>query len=167
MTTTEKITAITKTVFEDYILNCFTPDDFNGMTVERWSEILPEIEEHFTEHGQEFPFTEADVPVIKAVVDIMFQVKFDEEPVGYAYRFASLIDTYGIDAVEAILVKAAHNNLNTDAGYRAYYLLDRYIAENHLSMEILFDLAADFAWDDRLEKAVKALYEADGIEFKA
>ena len=167
MTTTEKITAITETMFEDYILNCFSPDDFNDIPEELWSEILPEIEEHFTKKGLEFPFTEADVPVIKAVVDVLFQVKFEEEPEGYAYRAASLIQTYGINEVEAVLVKAAHNNLNADAGYRAYYLLDRYIAENHLSMEILFDLAADFAWDDRLEKAVKALYESDGIEFKA
>ena len=74
------------------------------------------------------------------------------------------MQVYGIDDKAFELFKKAL--LNTDIihadnpakakiGYKAYWDLSNYIRENGLPDDILYDLAADFEWSDKLGNAYK------------
>lgn len=78
MTATEKIVTAEE-IFSDYILNCYTPDDFRNMSIEMWAIILPEIEEYYTDIGRVFLFTEAEIPLLKSTIDTMFDAEFGKE----------------------------------------------------------------------------------------
>ena len=78
-TATMKNTVTVEDIFSEYILDCYTPDDFWGMSVELWVEILPEIAWHFTDEGREFTFTESDASMLKTSIDNMFAAKFGKE----------------------------------------------------------------------------------------
>lgn len=163
MTTMQKTGIIVNLIFRDYVLNSFTPDDFFGMSEELWGEILPEIKEYAEEKGEEFPFTETNIPEIKAIVDALFADEFSTtENEGYTVK--DITETYTVSEEAAALAIACRRNRDTVAGYRAYYLLERIVTEEDMSTEILFDVAADFAWDDRLENAMNAFYRAGGID---
>jgi hypothetical protein len=75
-----------------------------------------------------------------------------------------LEETYSIDAHAVDLLMDAQNNLNTEAGYQAYYSLAKYLHETNQPDGVLYDLAADFSWDDRLSDAVRRLAQADGFD---
>lgn len=75
--TTETVTV--EDIFRKYILTCLTPDDFYRMEEPLWVEILPEIKEFFTDEGQNFPFTESDIPALKIGIDNMFAAEFGME----------------------------------------------------------------------------------------
>ena len=80
MTETTKTAAVTaEEIFRDYILTCLTPDDFYRMEEPLWVEILPEIEEFFTDEGRAFTFTESDIPALKIAIDNMFATEFGME----------------------------------------------------------------------------------------
>lgn len=71
---------------------------------------------------------------------------------------------YNIDDRAVELLRNARSYLDSDKGYRAYYQLAKYLHETNQSDEVLYDLAADFAWDDRLSDAVAKLAKADGFD---
>ena len=73
-----------------------------------------------------------------------------------------LQQVYNLDRHAVDLLMQAKANLNTPTGYQAYYDLAKYIHEHKLSDEVLYDLAADFDWDDKLTDAVRKLAKADG-----
>lgn len=79
MATIDKNTVTAEQVFSEYILACYTPDDFRGMSEKLWYEILPEIEEYFVSMGRIFMFTDGDVPMLKTVVDKLFDDTFGKE----------------------------------------------------------------------------------------
>lgn len=58
-------------------------------------------------------------------------------------------------------VKFIENNLDTPAGYKAYYELEKEITDEGGCMDIFYDLSADFAWDNRLSVALTRLALAD------
>jgi hypothetical protein len=60
---------------------------------------------------------------------------------------------YGLTPSEFRLYKTARNNLDTEKGYEAYYALMTAIRNRNGDDEVLYDLAASFAWDDKLAKA--------------
>ena len=60
------------------------------------------------------------------------------------------------------LEKDIKSNLDSDQGYKAYYELEKYIVDNKLDNSILYDLAGDFAYNDKLNNAVNELAKADG-----
>lgn len=60
---------------------------------------------------------------------------------------------YRITEAEAQLWYIAQTNLNTETGYTAYYALEKSITRRHGNDAVLYDLAPNFAWDDRLEDA--------------
>ena len=75
-----------------------------------------------------------------------------------------IMDVYGIDDTAFDLYKIAE--LNTDIihadnpakaeiGYKAYYDLTKYLEEAGLPDDILYDLAADFEWSDKLDNAFR------------
>lgn len=68
---------------------------------------------------------------------------------------------YDRDYVES-LMKKAKRNLNSPSGYKAYYELEKYVVDHNLDDDILYDLAADFRWDDDLNDAVNELAIAEG-----
>lgn len=59
-------------------------------------------------------------------------------------------------------VEIVKGNLNKPEGYKAFYELEKYITDNKLDTSILYDLAADFDWDDRLNDEVNKLAKMDG-----
>lgn len=71
---------------------------------------------------------------------------------------------YNADDTMWRLYNEAKAHLNEDAGYRAYYDLEKYVVDNNRDTNILFDLGADFAWDSRLDDAVNQLALEDGRE---
>lgn len=58
-------------------------------------------------------------------------------------------------------VKFIENNLDTPAGYKAYYELEKEITDEGGCMDIFYDLSADFAWDNRFSVALTRLALAD------
>ena len=60
---------------------------------------------------------------------------------------------YGLTPSEFRLYKTAKNNLDTEKGYEAYYALMTAIKNRNGDDTVLYDLAASFAWDDKLAKA--------------
>ena len=77
---------------------------------------------------------------------------------------ARLKQVYNLDDPAVALLRKAQQNLNNYIGYQAYYDLAKYIHENNLSADVLYDLAADFDWDDKLTNAVRRLAQADGFD---
>lgn len=75
-----------------------------------------------------------------------------------------LEDVYNIDEHAVELLLEAQRNLDREPGYRAYYELAKYLHETNQSADVLYDLAADFSWDDRLTNAVERLAKADGYD---
>lgn len=75
-----------------------------------------------------------------------------------------LEDVYKIDEHAVELLLEAQHNLDSEPGYQAYYELAKYLHETNQSADVLYDLAADFAWDDRLSDAVARLAQADGYD---
>lgn len=65
-------------------------------------------------------------------------------------EFSENIKVYNLDKNSKYLLDLAYNNLDTEKGYRAYYALKKYIIDNGKDNSILFDLAAEFNWDDKL-----------------
>lgn len=59
-------------------------------------------------------------------------------------------------------VNTIFDNLNEPEGYRAYYELEKYILDNNLDDGVLYDMASEFRWDDKLEKALNELAESEG-----
>lgn len=68
---------------------------------------------------------------------------------------------YRITEAEAQLWYAAQTNLNTKTGYAAYYALEKSIIRRGGDTAVLYDLASDFAWDDRLNDACCNLQAQD------
>ena len=58
-------------------------------------------------------------------------------------------------------VKFIRNNLNTPAGYQAYYNLMKEVTDEGGCMDIFYDLSADFYWDHRFNVAITKLALAD------
>ena len=75
-----------------------------------------------------------------------------------------LEETYNIDERAVDLLLEAQDHLDTDQGYKAYYALAKYLHETNQSDGVLYDLAADFSWDNRLSDAVERLAKADGYD---
>ena len=63
-----------------------------------------------------------------------------------------------------ILYDKVMANLNTNAGYDAYYELERNQKQYRISDDDLCDLAAEFAWDERFDEAIKTRYKRDGVK---
>lgn len=68
---------------------------------------------------------------------------------------------YHITDAEAQLWYIAESNLNTETGYAAYYALEKSITRRHGDTDVLYDLAPEFAWDDRLNDACCNLQALD------
>ena len=68
---------------------------------------------------------------------------------------------YRITEAEAQLWYIATSNVNTETGYSAYYALEKSITRRHGDDTVLYDLAPNFAWDDRLEDAWYNLQSLD------
>lgn len=73
-----------------------------------------------------------------------------------------LTDTYPEDVVQ--LIKTAVLNKDTSRGYKAFYELEKRILDEGLDSSILYDVAAEFTWDDRLNDEVNKLAQAEGRE---
>lgn len=73
----------------------------------------------------------------------------------------NLKEVYNITEAECVLYHIAHEGRNTETGYVAYYALDKSIRRRGGCMDVLYDLAASFAWDDRLENAYCDLQAQD------
>lgn len=69
---------------------------------------------------------------------------------------------YHLTDSQAALAVEIENNLNTERGYKAYYELYKSIVDNNSDKAILYDEAANFAWDDKLEEAFNRLAIEDG-----
>lgn len=69
----------------------------------------------------------------------------------------SIIGAYQVPRRAAELYMEAKRHIDTEAGYRAFYELEKFVKANNLETDILFDLAADFAWDGSLNEAVERM----------
>ena len=89
----------------------------------------------------------------------VYEIPFDDdekldEGVDYP-DFSRAANFYGLTPSELQLYKTAEENLDTEKGYEAYFALTRSIDSRKGDDTVLYDLAADFAWDDRLSKAAE------------
>lgn len=71
------------------------------------------------------------------------------------------LDVYNLLSSEIELVEIVRKNLNTEAGYQAFYKLEKSIIDRVGDQAILYDLAADFNWDNKLEEALKRIEAKD------
>ena len=60
---------------------------------------------------------------------------------------------YHLTDAEAQLWYVVQTNLNSETGYAAYYALEKSITRRGGDNSVLYDLAPEFAWDDRLNDA--------------
>lgn len=79
--------------------------------------------------------------------------------------YEHMAKVYGITEAEYNLWVTAYTNLNTAIGYDAYHALNRSITKRQGDLNIMFDLTASFAWDDRLALAMK-MRDAVGVMSK-
>ena len=119
-------------------------------------------------------------PAVKAIL-----TKIDDNQWKYVYDYGTgswvqQLDNYGamrkveevdkgaFESLNEDFIKnkteIIHNNLNKPEGYKAFYELEKYIVDNELDTDILFDLAADFDWDDKLMNETNKLAKAEGRE---
>ena len=70
---------------------------------------------------------------------------------------------FGITYEIAEQVEFTKHHVNTEAGYKAFYELEKIFKDNkNLSDGVMYDLSAWFAWDGRLENAVNRLAIEEG-----
>ncbi len=73
------------------------------------------------------------------------------------YYNARSIKIYNITNQESRLAQKAFDYRNTETGYIAYFELTKLIKDNKKDEAILADVAMDFDWDDKLDKAFTRL----------
>ena len=73
------------------------------------------------------------------------------------YNTEHTIKTYNMTPQQAELAQTAYDNLNTELGFKAYFELEQLTKLNKLNDAILYDLAADFDWDNKLANAIEKL----------
>ena len=73
------------------------------------------------------------------------------------YYNPKAVKCYGITNLEARTAQRALDYRNTEAGYVAFFELTKMIKDNNKNDAILFDVAMDFDWDDKLDKAFTRL----------
>lgn len=64
---------------------------------------------------------------------------------------------YRVTDKEIKLYKLIKENLNTEKGYYYYFKLTESIKDNNLPDGILYDAAAEFNWDSKLDEAFKQI----------
>ena len=79
-------------------------------------------------------------------------------------RIQELSSNYNLDREQAQLALECEKNLDTDAGYKAYYELTKSVVDSGADQDILYDMAANFQWDDKLGDEFDKLAIADGRE---
>lgn len=64
----------------------------------------------------------------------------------------------------------ANNPRKAEIGYKAYWDLEQYLRNNNMDDDVLYDLAADFAWNSglsdackRFDKQIKESYDYNGL----
>lgn len=75
---------------------------------------------------------------------------------------AGFMECYQITEEEYALALECMENLDTQKGYEAYAKLEMSVERRDGDTAILFDAAADFRWDNALNKAVTAIHKASG-----
>lgn len=75
---------------------------------------------------------------------------------------AGFIECYQITEEEYALALECAQNIDTEKGYEAYAKLEMSVEKRKGDCNILADMAADFAWDERLSEAVDAIHKRTG-----
>lgn len=64
---------------------------------------------------------------------------------------------YGVTENEIKLYSLIKDNVNTEKGYYYYFKLTETIKDNNLPEDILYDAAAYFSWNDKLDESFKRI----------